>query len=45
VSFDRIAESGVSGDARVASAEKGEWILSRCASAPADIILRDPWAK
>ncbi|PWI15348.1 creatininase [Streptomyces sp. Act143] len=45
VSFDRITESGVAGDARVASPEKGERMLSGCASALADIIVRDPWAK
>ncbi|MFC9916521.1 hypothetical protein [Streptomyces sp. NPDC059862] len=45
VSFDRITESGVAGDARVASPEKGERMLSGCAAAPADIIVRDPWAK
>ncbi|WLW58170.1 creatininase family protein [Streptomyces sp. YU58] len=45
VSFDRITASGVAGDARVASAEKGERMLSGCASALADIIVRDPWAK
>ncbi|MEW2489904.1 creatininase family protein [Streptomyces sp. NPDC048411] len=45
VSFDRITESGVAGDARVASPEKGERMLSGCATALADIIVRDPWAK
>ncbi|MGP4091872.1 creatininase family protein [Streptomyces sp. KR55] len=45
VSFDRITESGVAGDARVASPEKGERMLSGCAAALADIIVRDPWAK
>ncbi|WP_269137970.1 creatininase family protein [Streptomyces antimycoticus] len=45
VSFDRITESGVAGDARAASPEKGERMLSGCASALADIIVRDPWAK
>ncbi|WP_338704216.1 creatininase family protein (plasmid) [Streptomyces sp. Q6] len=45
VSFDRITKSGVAGDARVATAEKGERMLSGCASALADIIVRDPWAK
>ncbi|GGM23141.1 creatinine amidohydrolase [Streptomyces fumigatiscleroticus] len=44
VSFDRITESGVAGDARVASPEKGETLLSGCAQALADIIVRDPWA-
>jgi creatinine amidohydrolase len=43
--FDRITESGVAGDARGASPEKGERMLSGCASALADIIVRDPWAK
>ncbi|MFB7505900.1 MULTISPECIES: creatininase family protein [Streptomyces] len=45
VSFDRITASGVAGDARVASQEKGETLLSGCAAALADIIVRDPWAK
>ncbi|MFD7409925.1 hypothetical protein ACFV7R_46840 [Streptomyces sp. NPDC059866] len=45
VPFGRITESGVAGDARVASPEKGERMLSGCAAAPADIIVRDPWAK
>lgn len=45
VPFDRITESGVAGDARVASPEKGERMLAGCAAALADIILRDPWAK
>jgi creatinine amidohydrolase len=45
VPFERITESGVAGDARVASAEQGERMLSGCASAPADSIVRDPWAK
>ncbi|MFF4796226.1 creatininase family protein [Streptomyces sp. NPDC001276] len=45
VSFDRITESGVAGNARVASAEKGERMLAGCASALADIIARDPWVK
>jgi creatinine amidohydrolase len=45
VSFDRITESGVAGDARVASAEKGEVLLDGCARALADIVVRDPWAK
>ncbi|MFD6534591.1 creatininase family protein [Streptomyces sp. NPDC060184] len=44
-SFDRITESGVAGDARVASPVKGEALLSGCARALADIIVRDPWAK
>jgi creatinine amidohydrolase len=45
VPFERITTSGVAGDARVASAEKGETMLAGCASALADIIVRDPWAK
>lgn len=45
VAFDRITESGVAGDARVASPEKGERMLAGCAAALADIILRDPWAR
>ncbi|MFE4451197.1 creatininase family protein [Streptomyces sp. NPDC056796] len=44
VPFERITPSGVAGDARVASAEKGETLLSGCADALADIIVRDPWA-
>ncbi|MFF8910770.1 creatininase family protein [Streptomyces olivaceoviridis] len=45
VSFDRITKSGVAGDARVASPQKGETMLSGCARALADIIVRDPWAR
>ncbi|SEN17103.1 creatininase family protein [Actinacidiphila rubida] len=45
VTFDRITPSGVAGDARVATAEKGEKLLSGCAEALADIIVRDPWDK
>ncbi|WP_338692898.1 creatininase family protein [Streptomyces sp. Q6] len=45
VPFDRITRTGVAGDARVATAEKGERILAGCAAALADIIVRDPWAK
>ncbi|MGV9915400.1 creatininase family protein [Streptomyces tendae] len=45
VTFDRVTQSGVAGDARVASAEKGERLLEGCARALADIIVRDPWAK
>ncbi|GGN91290.1 hypothetical protein GCM10011579_088010 [Streptomyces albiflavescens] len=45
VPFNRITESGVAGDVRPASSEKGERMLSGCASAPADIFPRDPWAK
>ncbi|MEW2512952.1 creatininase family protein [Streptomyces sp. NPDC046870] len=45
VSFDRITKSGVAGDARVASPQKGETMLSGCARALADIIQRDPWAR
>ncbi|WP_121711843.1 creatininase family protein [Streptomyces sp. E5N91] len=45
VTFDRVTESGVAGDARVASADKGERMLAGCARALADIIVRDPWAK
>ncbi|MFC8715213.1 creatininase family protein [Streptomyces sp. NPDC057197] len=44
VSFDRITESGAAGDARTASAEKGERMLAGCAAALADAIARDPWA-
>ncbi|MFJ6073962.1 creatininase family protein [Streptomyces sp. NPDC093065] len=43
VPFDRITESGVAGDARAASAEKGERLLAGCARALADIVLGDPW--
>ncbi|MGR6968341.1 hypothetical protein ACU639_01825 [Streptomyces cynarae] len=35
----------MAGDARVASPEKGEALLSGCAAALADIVVRDPWAK
>lgn len=42
VTFDRVTESVVAGDARVASPEKGERLLSGCARALADIIARDP---
>ncbi len=45
VTFDRVTESGVAGDARVASPEKGERLLSGCARALADLVVRDPWAK
>ncbi|GHB14354.1 creatininase [Streptomyces tendae] len=45
VPFDRITESGVAGDARAASAEKGERLLAGCAQALADIVLGDPWHK
>ncbi|MFI6061782.1 creatininase family protein [Streptomyces sp. NPDC051286] len=45
VSFDRITESGVAGDARVATPEKGERMLSGCATALADILVRGPWVK
>ncbi|MYW62514.1 creatininase family protein [Streptomyces sp. SID8379] len=45
VPFDRITATGVAGDARAASAEKGERMLAGCAAALADIIVRDPWAK
>ncbi|THA76049.1 creatininase family protein [Streptomyces sp. A0642] len=45
VPFDRITPSGVAGDARVASPEKGERLLAGCSAALADIIVRDPWAK
>ncbi|MEE4545838.1 creatininase family protein [Streptomyces sp. V4-01] len=45
VPFERITESGVAGDGRVASPEKGETMLAGCAQALADIIVRDPWAK
>lgn len=45
VPFDRITESGVAGDGRAASAEKGERMLSGCASVLAEIIVRDPWTK
>ncbi|MGW5652695.1 creatininase family protein [Streptomyces humi] len=45
VPFDRITPTGVAGDARVASPEKGERMLSGCASALAEIILKDPWAQ
>ncbi len=44
VTFDRITESGVAGDARSASAAKGEAMLDGCARALADAIARDPWA-
>ncbi|SEE58592.1 creatininase family protein [Streptomyces sp. TLI_105] len=45
MAFDRIAPSGVAGDARVASPEKGERLLVGCARALADVLVRDPWAK
>lgn len=45
VSFDRITKSGVAGDARVATPQKGETMLAGCARALADIIQRDPWAR
>ncbi|MET8809082.1 creatininase family protein [Streptomyces sp. NPDC004546] len=45
VPFDRVTESGVAGDARPASPQKGERMLAGCAAALADIIVRDPWAK
>ncbi|MFH8625910.1 creatininase family protein [Streptomyces vietnamensis] len=45
VTFDRITESGVAGDARVASPAKGERLLAGCARALADALVRDPWAK
>jgi creatinine amidohydrolase len=44
VPFDRITESGVAGDGRAATREKGETMLAGCARALADIIVRDPWA-
>ncbi|WP_320779356.1 creatininase family protein [Streptomyces sp. CRN 30] len=44
VTFDRITESGVAGDARAASPEKGERMLAGCARALADTLVRDPWA-
>ncbi|MEU6290911.1 creatininase family protein [Streptomyces sp. NPDC046988] len=45
VTFDRITASGVAGDARSASPEKGERMLDGCARALADIIARNPWAR
>nr|BFD88028.1 creatininase family protein [Streptomyces sp. Xyl84] len=45
VPFDRITESGVAGNARVATADKGERMLAGCAAALADVIASDPWAK
>ncbi|MEV5607459.1 creatininase family protein [Streptomyces sp. NPDC052225] len=45
VPFDRITRSGVAGDARVASPQKGEAMLAGCAKALAEIVVRDPWAK
>ncbi|MFF4902787.1 creatininase family protein [Streptomyces sp. NPDC001068] len=45
VPFDRITPSGVAGDARVATAEKGERMLAGCASTLAEILRNDPWAQ
>ncbi|MGW1627508.1 creatininase family protein [Streptomyces sp. NPDC002172] len=45
VPFDRTTPTGVAGDARAASPEKGERMPSGCASALAEIILEDPWAR
>ncbi|MFJ5136813.1 hypothetical protein [Streptomyces sp. NPDC088707] len=45
VTFARVTGSVVAWDARATSPEKGERLLSRCARALADIIVRDPWEK
>ncbi|MFJ5036205.1 creatininase family protein, partial [Streptomyces sp. NPDC088560] len=44
VPFDRITPTGVAGDARTANPDKGETMLTGCATALADIIARNPWA-
>jgi creatinine amidohydrolase len=44
-SFAELTASGVAGDARKASAEKGEKLLAACASALATRIRAgEPWA-
>ncbi|MER7930713.1 creatininase family protein [Streptomyces sp. NPDC096057] len=45
VPFDRITSTGVAGDARTASPEKGERMLSGCAAALAETIVKDPWSQ
>ncbi|MFD9052944.1 creatininase family protein [Streptomyces zaomyceticus] len=43
VTFDQIAPAGVAGDARTASAEKGERLLEGCARALADLLVAGIW--
>lgn len=43
VPFDRVAPSGTAGDARTASAEKGELMLDGCGRALAELLVADPW--
>ncbi|MFE1855859.1 creatininase family protein [Streptomyces sp. NPDC059489] len=43
VTFDTVTPSGVAGDARAASAEKGQHMLDGCARALADLILAGIW--
>lgn len=46
VPFDEVTTSGVAGDARRATAAKGEALLERCAHALANLLQADePWRK
>jgi len=43
ISFTEITESGVAGDARTATAAKGERLLHGCAAALAELLVDDLW--